>query len=507
MPESALKITEDLNLEADRIRAIANTKIDEKKRGKLGQFMSSFSVSSLLASMFEGFSPEEKLLDAGAGVGSLTSAVVNEAMKSDCKRLGSTCYEISEELHPYLTENLAICSERAPYNNLGFRAEIIKKDFIASSIANLKSPTIKRYSKAILNPPYLKIGAKSEERALLRSVEIETGNLYSAFVALAIKQLEKGGELVAITPRSFCNGPYFNDFRKLLLNECSLNKLHVFHSRKSAFKVDKVLQENVIYHLTKGEPQREMVTIVSSSCAEDPSPVEYQLPFEEVVQPRNPHRFIHIITNEEEREIANKAGNLPCGLEDLGIQASTGKVVDFRTRENLSQEYVPGSVPLIFPQHMRNGVLTWPSPEGKKPNALLHNEKTESLMVPNGTYVLTRRLTAKEERRRLTASIYTPDTADVPVVGFENKTNYFHANGEPLEENLARGLWLFLNSTIVDLYFRQLNGHTQVNATDLRSLRYPSREMLTELAHEENIGGFEQKDIDNIVERIIFNEK
>lgn len=63
-------------------------------------------------------------------------------------------------------------------------------------------------------------------------------------------------------------------------------------------------------------------------------------------------------------------------------------------------------------------------------------------------------------------------------VNFENKTNYFHALGKPLHDGLAKGLWVFLNSSLVDKYFRQMNGHTQVHATDLRTLRYPTREQL-----------------------------
>ena len=46
---------------------------------------------------------------------------------------------------------------------------------------------------------------------------------------------------------------------------------------------------------------------------------------------------------------------------------------------------------------------------------------------------------------------------------------------------LARGLCLYLNSSFVDSYFRQFNGHTQVNATDLRILRYPTSTMLSAL--------------------------
>ena len=235
----------------------------------------------------------------------------------------------------------------------------------------------------------------------------------------------------------------------------------------------------------------------------DPNPNIFEVPFADVVSTNNPNRFIHIVTSKEELSIAHRAGNLPCSLSDLGIQASTGKVVDFRTRENLSMDFVEGTVPLIFPQHLQGASLKWPVIGGKKPNALLNNPNTSSLLVKNGTYVLTRRLTAKEEKRRLIASIYSEDIANVDVVGFENKTNYFHAMGQPLEPLLARGLWAFLNSTLIDKYFRQLNGHTQVNATDLRILSYPDMETLISIGERVNISIFEQDMIDQIIEEFI----
>ncbi|RLV58316.1 modification methylase [Parashewanella curva] len=500
MTEFSQQFPLNLNDIADANRVEANQKLDEKLRGKLGQFMSSSAVSKLLADMFENVDGEHRLLDAGAGVGSLTAAFVERA-KSDATSIDSTCFELSSIMNQYLSDTLKYCSTSCEVNSVQWKQTIIEEDFILNAVETLQNDTFKpSFNKAVLNPPYLKISAKGTERKALRKVGFETGNLYSAFVGLAIKLLEKGGELVAITPRSFCNGPYFNDFRRLLLDSCSLNKIHVFNSRKSAFKTDKVLQENVVYHLTKGEPQRSMVVVTSSSCAEDPTPLVYEVPFHRVVNENNPDRFIHIITDEDEQNVAARAGGLPCSLEDLGIQASTGKVVDFRTRENLSTNYVAGSVPLIFPQHLQKGSIKWPIENAKKPNALLSNENTANLMVQNGTYVLTRRLTAKEEKRRIVASIYTPDIADVEVVGFENKTNYFHAMGKPLEHEVAKGLWVFLNSSLVDKYFRQMNGHTQVNATDLRTLRYPNKEQLITMGEMIDFKGFNQDRIDQIID-------
>ncbi|MEG2248948.1 MAG: hypothetical protein RSB88_08555, partial [Akkermansia sp.] len=50
-----------------------------------------------------------------------------------------------------------------------------------------------------------------------------------------------------------------------------------------------------------------------------------------------------------------------------------------------------------------------------------------------------------------------------------------------LSQKMAYGLMTFLNSTLVDESFRRFNGHTQVNVTDLKQMKYPSRQVLMEL--------------------------
>jgi len=122
------------------------------------------------------------------------------------------------------------------------------------------------------------------------------------------------------------------------------------------------------------------------------------------------------------------------------------------------------------------------------------------LLVPAGVYVLVKRFTSKEERRRIVGCIYDPDEIHAPLVAFENHVNYFHANNHGLPMNLAKGLAAFLNSTVVDVCFRQFNGHTQVNATDLRSLRYPARTQLESLGGKIANPGMPQEELDALVE-------
>jgi hypothetical protein len=67
------------------------------------------------------------------------------------------------------------------------------------------------------------------------------------------------------------------------------------------------------------------------------------------------------------------------------------------------------------------------------------------------------------------------------MLGFENHLNVFHEDKHGLPEALAYGLAVFLNTTAVDDNFRCFNGHTQVNATDLRFMKYPARRTLIAL--------------------------
>lgn len=473
----------------DNVRREVSPTLDPKRRSKLGQFMTPGRIAASMAGMFEDISGDVRLLDAGAGIGSLTAAFVAEACGRAVRPLSIdvTCYEVDAQLATVLDDTLEQCGSACREAGIRFSSRVIRDDYVLHSAEPLLQEG-RRFTHAILNPPYAKLNTGSAWRIALRSLGIETVNLYAAFVAVALQQMAGGGEMVAITPRSFCNGPYYETFRRQMLGSSALLSIHVFESRKTAFRDDDVLQENLIYHLRKGGEQNGVR--LSTDAFEG-----REVPFSEVVSPGDPHVFIRLAMSSGDTDLAARVQSLPCMLADLGVTVSTGRVVDFRAKEHLRKEPGDDTVPLIYPGHFSEGRVSWPIEGFRKFNALADRPETQLLMVPAGVYVLTKRFSAKEEKRRLVAAIY-----DGPKAGFENHLNYFHRMGEGLDPKFASGLAAFLNSTAVDLYFRQFSGHTQVNATDLRNLRYPGREDLIALGAAKLAG---QQEIDAAVEGLL----
>jgi len=155
------------------------------------------------------------------------------------------------------------------------------------------------------------------------------------------------------------------------------------------------------------------------------------------------------------------------------MEISTGPVVDFRAKEHLRHELTKGSVPLLWMHNMQGMKVVWPSKKNKKPAAIASTEKTAPLLLPVKNYVLLKRFTSKEQRRRLDAAVLRESEFSYELVGIENHVNYIHKPKGKLSVGEAFGIAALLNTRLIDNYFRSLNGHTQVNATEIRNLPLP----------------------------------
>jgi len=457
---------------ADRVRRNVSPKISQKRKSELGQFLTSSKIAKFMASLFpQSTAATCRLLDAGAGVGALSCAFLDRWIKGELafNNVDVFAYEIDDTLRSHLADHLGAYD--------GIRAHIHGGDFI--ELAGF--PLIHgfgNFTHAILNPPYKKINSDSSHRHVLRKIGIETVNLYSAFVALAVAHAGQGAQIVAIIPRSFCNGPYYRPFRDFVLARASLCHMHLFESRSKAFEDDEVLQENIIIRLECGCKQGE-VTISTSTDDTFSDMVTHVHPFDRIVLPGDPERFIHVPTSPGKNTI-ERSPAIRYSLAELGIKVSTGPVVDFRLRQHVREMPAEGTVPLLYPGHFSTKGTEWPISGMKKPNAIEWNGDTEKWLYPNGFYCVVRRFSSKEERRRVIASVVDPGAFNgAKALGFENHLNLFHEEKHGLPPELANGLALFLNSTAVDENFRRFNGHTQVNATDLKLIKYPSRANLT----------------------------
>lgn len=458
------------------------SKLDPKRRSALGQYFTPATTARFIASFLVALPqrPTVRLLDPGAGIGSLAAAAVEQLVTCRRPELAAVhvvAYELDQELHPGLRATLDDCIDWARQHGVTLTADLRRENYVLAAAGSRKSEA---YEAVIVNPPYKKVAASSAERKALEAVGVRVANLYTAFVALGVSQLASGGVLAAITPRSFANGLYHEPFRRFLFDAAALERLHVFDSRSVVFSDSDVLQENVIFSARRGRPQSRVA--ISVSHGSDDEPLVREVPAAEVIRPDDRHRFLRIPTAEEDTAIAECMAELDATLEDLGLAVSTGRVVDFRARPYLRDQPAPDAVPLIYPGNLRDGRVTWPANNGsRKPTAISAAPETESLLLPNEPFVLVKRFTSKEERRRVTAALSLPDDLPGSVVAFENHLNVFHRRGAGLDETLGRGLAAYLNSTFVDRFVRVFSGHTQINATDLRNLRYPSREQLMRL--------------------------
>lgn len=493
---------------AELLRVSASAKIDPNKKGGLGQFFTPAPVAMFMASLFSDLSGDIRVVDPGSGPGSLSAALTDEVIRrGKAASLSLTAFDVECVIEPFIEDVFSACRDAAKQAEIDFSASFRLQDFVELCSQNIGLFMDETYTHCIINPPYKKISSASAHREYLRQAGIETVNLYSGFVALAIQRLAPQGEMVMIIPRSFCNGPYYKSFRQMLLSETAIRHIHIFDSRSDAFSGDKVLQENVILHVVKGAQQGN-VSITSSPSAnffvdEVMKSVTVldmttrTVPFGSIVKSADSDQFIHIAANERDQAYVDLLGSFTSTLNDIGVEVSTGPVVDFRLKDDLRADLSEGSVPLLYPAHL-NGEVNWPK-KSKKPNAIAVSELSKPwLWRHSGSFVLVRRFSSKEEKRRIVATLYESSLPG-ELIGFDNKLNVFHAKKKGMDSALACGLAVFLNSTLLDKYYRLFGGHTQVNATDLRSIHYPDVDSLKRMGGRAIGSTFSQESIDNIL--------
>jgi len=470
---------------------ISNHQPDE--RGRIGQFFTSPSVAHFMANMFDISKKEIRILDPGAGTGVLTAALCEKILlNSQVQRIHIDVFENDVTVIPFLEQTMIKCKERFTSRGIEASYTIIQRDFVieTSSTNNIdwqthRFPTIE-YDFIISNPPYYKIHKKKGRIISSDQIVASQPNVYTVFMVLSLRLLSPEGQMVFITPRSYCSGLYYRKFREWFLSKAEINWIHIFESRKQVFDKEKVLQENVIIKVSKLTTQKDYDVHISVSKDKNLATLQtFQLPSSKIIYRQNGDVFIRIPSSKEELRAIEIIDHWTSNLHSMGFEISTGPVVDFRTDHLCGT--VDGrrkAVPLLWMNSIRNGRVHWINESGKKPQAIEDRAETSSFLLPMQNYVIIKRFTSKEQIRRLDAGVLLKGDLPFDKIGLENHLNYIYRVGGELTIEDAFGIATLLNSKIVDYFFRSLNGNTQVNATEIRAMPFPPLELIRTIGKE-----------------------
>lgn len=465
---------------AERLREQHEARVPVDERKRRGQVFTPPAVSRFMAGLLEIPGGRFRLLDPGAGVGSLTAAVCERLLRLRQPRAVEIhAFETDSDLAALLEEVLKECASAMEEAGHQAAIHVHRGDFILGADAARDQGDLfagpyrlGEFDAAIMNPPYFKIAGDSEYARALGDVVHGQPNIYALFMAQAARMLRRRGQLVAITPRSFCNGLYFREFRRWYFSKMSLRHVHLFESRRATF--EGVLQESVVTVARLDGGKAGPVAVSHSPTGRDLESVEaLRLPARDVLDDSAGEMVVRIPAGAADVAIIEAADRWP-RFEELGLRVSTGPVVDFRaTRYLVREPRARGTVPLIAIHNVRPFQTVWPLEKNGRPQAFRVAPGSMPLLLPVRNYVLLRRFSAKEESRRLTASPLLATELRGDWRALENHLNYvYHAERE-LSVAEVFGLTALFNSKLFDRYFRTFSGNTQVNATEVRTMRVP----------------------------------
>lgn len=177
----------------------ARTSAEERKRR--GQFFTPPSVAAFMASLLARFSKHVRVLDPGAGTGTLSAAVCEHILRLRSTRcIHLTLYEDDPNAVPLLAENMAYCRAALEHAGHEMSYTIHESDFIlARTPDSIAEPTLfdacaplEPFDAVIMNPPYFKISGGSEYARVMDRIVHGQPNIHVLLMALAAKVARLG---------------------------------------------------------------------------------------------------------------------------------------------------------------------------------------------------------------------------------------------------------------------------------------------------------------------------
>ena len=291
---------------------------------------------------------------------------------------------------------------------------------------------------------------------------------------------------MAITPRSFCNGLYFRGFRHWYFDRVALDHIHIFESRTETFKHSNVLQESIITKVHRLGTPSPTIAVTTSFGADLTNGLQRsEIPASDIIDNSSGDCVIRIPEGEDDREIMQLVESFPLRFAETGLRISTGRWCCSGPPNTFSPTQPTRPLfPCSIPTTSKPFATRWPLAKNGKHKAIKCCEDSLRLLVPTKNYVLIKRFSSKEEKRRLTAACLLKADFPFPYLGIENHVNYVYHAERDLTEDEVYGIAALFNSTLIDRYFRTISGNTQVNATEIRAMNFPELKLLSRIGKQ-----------------------
>lgn len=475
------------------------TQLSRTEQKKIGQFTTPTQVAEYMAERLldkTDFSANQtiKILDPGSGTGVLGLTVVeNLFMAFPHIPVKLVTYENEPIALEVLRSNLALTKDWAAENELLFTYEVRERNYILEG-DNLFQDSAYSYEDSydliVANPPYKKLSKKSLEADVMNFVVHGAPNLYGLFWAKSAIELRSQATSAFIIPRSWMSGAYFERLRQFMFAQGSIAELHAFNSRNNIFGSTKVLQELVIVIF-----QKKLIKNIKIWAHNDITTLNDNNPL--IVSRRlvvvGPERRVYLITNKHELTVAKWAGSLPSTFVDSGLRMKTGLTVCFRNRDLVEDKATNLNVPIFYAENFYGHGIRLKREKGQ-----YLSKQRSGFLQNNVNYVFVKRFSTKEEKRRIQTAFYDAHRFLNEKISTDNKINFVIAKSD----DLLKGAFLVLSSTIFDEYYRLLSGNTQVNSTEVNSMKFPDESSLSMIGAKysaEQLEKIQQDEIDQIV--------
>ena len=391
----------------ESIDYLINTDIEKRK--KLGQYFTPKSIRDLLLKELTSISDKKdntKILYTSSGTGEFL--------------LSCNEYFNNPNLYGFeIDENLVNISKKL----------IDKADIKCIDTLQLDTEKSIKYDYVIGNPPYFEF--KPDKELKKKHSDIISGrvNIFSIFIKLGLQLLNDEGYLAYVVPPSMNNGAFFSKLREYIINNSSVEYLHVVEGSDNFYMAN---QKVMLLILKKTNSNKNKKYIFSKND-------------------------ITIFT--EDKTFLNNAYKNTISLKEIGYEVKTGSIAWNNYKKNLTGDK-NNSIPLIYSSNIVDGKIVIPY---KRTLQYIRNI-SEDFIIRNEVIVVNR-ITGSHKNVNIKSAIVREKEFVC-----ENHVNVIYPLSNYNKDYSLEYIYNALNDETNIKVLSLITGNTQISKTELERL-------------------------------------